>query len=124
MSILSNRLREVRKELKISQGDASDYLNISRSAYSQYETGNRNPDWNTIARLADFFHISSDYLIGRTDDKKAVISGEFAILSEEQIKLLKLFQRFTAIQKAQFFGYAERVLEENDGPAYSAGRKR
>lgn len=55
------------------QKDIASYLNITTSAYGFYEQGKRKPDMETLKKLADFFNVSTDYLIGRTDNKKSFI---------------------------------------------------
>ena len=125
MSVLSDNLRKLRKELGVNQDALAQYLNISRPAYSQYETGNRNPDWNTISRLADYFQVSADYLLGRTEIKDAVISNDGQFLTKEQLDLLDLYRQFTEQQRARFIGYGERVLEEtSEFGAHSADKKK
>lgn len=52
------------------QHEVADYLGITRPAYTAYESGNRQPDLATVARLADFFDCSTDYLLGKTNIRK------------------------------------------------------
>lgn len=59
------KLKELRKNLKIKQQDIADYLKISRQAYSHYENGQRQPTPETLQKLADYFGVSVDYLLGR-----------------------------------------------------------
>jgi len=68
--LISKRLRALRKERKLLQRDIAKYLNITTSAYGYYEQGKRRADAETIKKLADFFNVSTDYLLGRTDDRK------------------------------------------------------
>lgn len=70
--MLYERLVELRKKRKMTQEELAGVLGISRSALSLYETNKRQPDFETICRLADFFDVSIDYLLGRTDDKHGV----------------------------------------------------
>ncbi|AEE96927.1 helix-turn-helix domain-containing protein [Mahella australiensis] len=70
--MLYERLVELRKERKMTQEELANVLGISRSALSLYETDKRQPDFQTICRLADFFNVSVDYLLGRTDDRCGV----------------------------------------------------
>lgn len=59
------------KRLRISSGltqvELSQKLGISRSTIGMYETGSREPDFETLELIADFFNVDVDYLIGRTD---------------------------------------------------------
>ena len=53
------------------QKDLAKYLNITTSAYGYYEQGKRNPDIEILRKLADYFDVSTDYLLGRTNYKKS-----------------------------------------------------
>lgn len=61
-----NRLKELRGE--ISQEKIAQKLGISQRAYSNYETGTREPDIETMIKLADYFGVTIDYLFGRSDE--------------------------------------------------------
>lgn len=65
--MLGKRLRELRKKKGIRQKDLANYLQISDSAIGMYENGKRDPDSETIKKLADFFNVSVDYLLGREE---------------------------------------------------------
>lgn len=69
MNKLSIRLRELREERKLLQKDMANFLNITTSAYGYYEQGKREPDTHTVNSLADFYNVSSDYLLGRTNNR-------------------------------------------------------
>lgn len=74
--MLCVRLRELRQEKKLSQADVAEFLQISRQAYNFYETGKREPDNETLQKLASFFNVSTDYLLGRTDERNPGISND------------------------------------------------
>ena len=57
-------LRKLRKEQKLTQEQLADKLYISSSAISQYETGRTNPSRETLNRIAEYFSVSPDYLMG------------------------------------------------------------
>ena len=63
----AERLKELRKSRKLSQGDIANVLGVTRQAVSQYETGVRKPDYEMMEVLADYFNVDMDYLLGRTD---------------------------------------------------------
>jgi transcriptional regulator with XRE-family HTH domain len=67
--ILSKRLRECRKELGLSQLQVSIYCDISEKAYQNYELMTREPRVEILVRLADLYHVSLDYLTGRTNER-------------------------------------------------------
>jgi len=62
------RLRDLREDDDKTQKEIADLLNMHRSVYRRYESGEREtPAW-VIDKLADFYRVSTDYLLGRTDD--------------------------------------------------------
>lgn len=68
-SIFSARLRSHRKELKRTQEQMAQLLNVRRSTYGEYERGKIMPPVDKIKILADYFGISVDYLMGNTNIK-------------------------------------------------------
>lgn len=62
------RLREIRRRKGISQLKLAMDLNTSQNTISRYETGEREPGINELIKIADYFNVSVDYLIGRVDD--------------------------------------------------------
>ena len=63
------RIRDLREDNDKTQQQMADYLNCDRSLYSRYERGEREIPLALIAKLADYYETSIDYLIGRTDEK-------------------------------------------------------
>ena len=62
------RMRDLREDADKTQQCIADYLNMHRSVYRRYESWQREtPAW-VVMKLADFYHVSTDYLLGRTDD--------------------------------------------------------
>ncbi|MBQ6893687.1 MAG: helix-turn-helix transcriptional regulator [Clostridia bacterium] len=61
------RLRELRKSKGISQLKLALDLNTNQNTISRYETGEREPGISELIRIADYFDVSIDYLVGRTD---------------------------------------------------------
>ena len=63
------RLRQLRKEKGLTQAELAKLLSIGESTVSFYESGKRQPDYETLIRLAEVFYVSVDYLLGRTEHK-------------------------------------------------------
>lgn len=61
------RLQECRLKKGVSQTTVAQHLNITRQAYNHYETGQRQPTQEVLIKLADYFDVSVDYLLGRAD---------------------------------------------------------
>ena len=62
------RLYELRKQRRISQLRLALELNMNQNSISRYETGEREADYATLIRIADYFNVSIDYLLERTDN--------------------------------------------------------
>lgn len=62
------RLKELRKKRHISQVKLAIDLNMSQNTISRYETGVREADYKTLIAFADYFNVSIDYLLERTDN--------------------------------------------------------
>lgn len=67
------RLRELRKDEEMSQEDLADVLNVKRGIVGHYETEKSNPSQEVLLKIADYFKVSVDYLLGKTDLKKAYV---------------------------------------------------
>ena len=61
-----NRIRDLREDRDLRQIDVANGINIDQKTLSNYETGKTLPDSDTLIKLADFFKVSIDYLVGRT----------------------------------------------------------
>ena len=63
------RLKECRLQLGITKQEAAKRIQVSQPAYLRYEAGTRNPSVQTIAKMAEVFSTSTNYLIGNTEEK-------------------------------------------------------
>ena len=95
MSEYGNRIRELRAEMKWTQQDLAERLQTTKQAVSQYERGVRKPDLDTLTPLCDIFHVSSDYLLGRSsvvprlvDTTEKRIIDKFRTLSEVEKEMI------------------------------------
>lgn len=66
--MLSIRLKALRTQQRKTQQEMADLLGITRQGYAKYENNLGEPDNSTLSKLADFFEVSTDYLLGRTDN--------------------------------------------------------
>jgi SOS-response transcriptional repressor LexA len=65
--VIGDRLKRLREKKGVYQKDVADYLGITTSAYGFYEQGQRRVDHETLNKLADYFHVSSDFIIELTN---------------------------------------------------------
>lgn len=66
--LLAQRLRECRKENNLTQWEVAVYCDITERAYQNYELASREPRVEILMRIARFYKVSIDYLVGLTDD--------------------------------------------------------
>lgn len=69
--MFGKRIREMRLKRGYTQQFVADALNITLRSYQKYEQGVREPDYDTLVRIADLYVISTDYLLGRDEFMKA-----------------------------------------------------
>lgn len=70
MCSFTKRLANLKAERNLLQKTVADDINISLRAYQYYERGQREPQMSVLIALADYFDVSIDYLVGRSDDPK------------------------------------------------------
>lgn len=91
MSIDIRRLKELRNSKKLNQGEMAEILGVAAGTYRNWEQGVRHPDTNMLIKLADYFDVSTDYLLGRNLRSSSEISYiEAAKMKNENEKLSEL----------------------------------
>ncbi len=122
-------LTSSRKAAGKTQQDVADYLGISRQAYSNYENGKREPDYETLLKLGEYFGKSLDYLLGRESDEttkpgknwipvKGVVRAGIPIDAVEDIIDWEELPTHMA-QSGQFLGL--RVIGDSMEPRFHEG---
>lgn len=67
--IYCDRIKTLREDSDKTQTELADYLNIAQNTYSQYENGKREIPLSCLIKLCDYYNISADYILGRTNKK-------------------------------------------------------
>ena len=67
------RLKDLREDLDIKQEVIAKYLNVKQNTYSQYENGQRQLPIGVLIKLAKYYNVSTDYILGITDIKEPYI---------------------------------------------------
>lgn len=95
------RLRTLRKQAHLTQADVADALNLHRTAYTKYETDKACPDHNCLLTLAELFHVSVDYLLGKdAEAPEDTLADDGAIpLTDEEMELVNSFRLLTEGQQ-------------------------
>ena len=65
----AERLQALRKEKGMTQREMADLMQMQLRSYQHYEGGDRRPDYEGLIALADYFGVSTDYLLGRSDQR-------------------------------------------------------
>lgn len=82
---LGELLAKLRKERGILQKELANYLNVTVATISNYEKGVHAPDYETLVKLADFFDVSTDYLLQRTDYRSSISSLNERLLVDYKV---------------------------------------
>lgn len=114
MGDFANRLKALRNSHGLTQDEFAKKIKITRSRLGMYETGQREPDFETLEVIADFFNVDTDYLLGRTD-KTTVIIRDDAPISDTDGRLIKSITRIlrslSDAGKSQVEDFANSVLK-------------
>lgn len=110
-----NRIKFLREERGIYQKDLANLLNVSIPAINYYENEKRAIDTNTASVLADYFNVSIDYLLGKTDIRN-VGNQIDDILNEAMIGMSKEdYEKLTETQKKQIRDFAIYIKKQAEG---------
>ncbi len=78
----ADRLRQLRTERSLSQYQLAQALNVSRGLIGNYELGTREPDYETLAMLAEYFGVSADFILGLTDIRHRITASDYGLDSQ------------------------------------------
>ena len=96
--MLSKKLSELRKSRGLTHSDLAKRLNVTRQAYSMYESGKREMSYEALNSIADFYGVTLDYLLGRTN------TVPMDMLTSDELEIINSFratdERGKAIVKA------------------------
>ena len=118
MNLFLPRLRELLAESGKMQKDICDELGISKQKLSNWKTGYSEPNFDDIIMLAKYFDVSSDYLLGLTDEyegtgKSATTAP--AALPLDESELLRNYRALSYAGKARVAAYTDLLREQEEG---------
>ena len=105
-------LKHLRQEKGITQRDLAKQLNISPSTIAMYETGQRKPDSDMLEAIADYFNVSIDYLLCRTDVKNP--SDEISDALEDDKELADFWNKLKEREDLQLLFKQTKNLSPKD----------
>lgn len=106
MNTLGDRLRELRNELNLEQKELAKYLNVHKGTVSNWENNKRSPDKEMLSKIASYFNVTTDYLLGRTDEKCLIIDVPEISLHEQYAN------KITEALENEGLQYTEESLQE------------
>ncbi len=105
----STRLRDLRKEKNCTQRQLAEILGLTANSVCEWEKSRSEPSIETITHLAQYFNVSTDYLLGRTDDFGTPVSLHQDLTDEEQ-SFLDLFRRLSRGERVRLLAFAAGLV--------------
>ena len=112
-----NRIAELRKKRNMSQKQFSKLLNVAQNTISQWETGQRDIDSTTLIKIAEFFNVSTDYLLCLTDMPSPPTQEKTPSYQEEVLRDREDITPEMASEVRQFINYLKHKKETTAGAA-------
>lgn len=112
--MLKDRLKELRENRKLTKKDTAEKIGISERAYLTYEYGEREPKLDTLQKLADFYGVTTDYLLGRETKEQETIdelASEFNMSALEQ-KILNNYLSLPDDMRSDLMEFLDKSVKE------------
>ena len=116
--MLCDILKQLRQHHKLGTEQVAEAIGISGSAYRNYERGERTPDYDKIVKIADFYNVTTDYLLGRTGEKLEPLD---ALAKEKNMHIiektmLEMYFKLDPKQRADFIEAMVNAIQSADAP--------
>ena len=103
-----NRIKELRQQKQLDQKDLAQIMQIGKGSISNWEVGRTEPSVEYLIKLANYFEVSVDYLLGHSNEVGIIETG--AALSNDEQELLNLYKRMSSGNKNKLLGYAQGLV--------------
>ena len=107
--MFSDSLKKLRKAKNLTQIELAKKLNVANGTVGNWESGNRQPDYETLKKIAEFFNVTTDYLLGREQTFLKTNS-----LTENQKKGIRLAEQLSAEQMEKVIEYASFLKSKEE----------
>lgn len=121
---MTNNIKNARERLNMTQQDCADYFEVGLRAWQTYEQGRSEPKNELLVRMADYFHVTTDYLLGRsTEEQNAIdrLAGEFNMSALEK-KIMEGYVNLPVNMRTDLMDFLHRsvleVIEEEKSREY------
>ena len=111
------KIKELREEKNLTQKELANKIDTTATNIGRWEKGFNEPAYTYLVKLADFFDVSIDYLVGREDDlgiKKYSSEHNRAALSEDESDLLKNFRKLGPFARESIIIQVNALAEKNE----------
>lgn len=104
----SQILKELRKSKRLNQNELADFLGISNQAYQKYEYGTAEPNFDNLTKLADFYNVTTDFLLGREpcndpieqlpvgEQDRAIVQAYINLSDKERTEFVEILRKIAA----------------------------
>lgn len=109
-------LRMLRTRSSLTQKQLADVLGVSESRIGMYERGHREPDFEMLEAIADYFNVDMDFLTGRSEVERQYTfmpcpnSTKEELLTEEEHRLIRYFQSLNSYGQSKLLDYSEDLI--------------
>ena len=113
MNTFGEKIRDLRKEKNLTQKEMAQALSVTISTLSHWECEYQEPSFKDLVSLADFFEVSTDYLLGLSEnDTPAFKNSSAPTLPKDEKELLELYRQLPFESKQRLIARAEVMLED------------
>ncbi|MTB64728.1 helix-turn-helix domain-containing protein [Streptococcus sp. zg-86] len=112
--MFTKRLKDLRLQAGLTQREIADYFNTSPQSYAQWEKGLRKPSSDSLEKLARYFNVSTDYLLGKTEFKQPApnLLSEAEQAFQTAIEIHQLTETAQETLKADLVAFIEKRAKE------------
>lgn len=110
--MIGDRIKQLRTDAKMTQPELAAKLEVTRSAVATYENNTRQPSFHILVRIAEIFHVSTDYLLLGSRDDSLDVSG---LTIDQKAILVNLIKNFKETNESMLFEKSKRkeLAEKN-----------
>ena len=107
---IGQRIKKLREDEHLSQLELAKIINVCNTTVSQYENGSRTPSDDIKIKLANYFNVSTDYLLGLSDNEKEPTQEEWDSLTDTQKLIIELMGKLSPEQQDELVRQARYQL--------------
>lgn len=113
--MLGDRLKELRLKRQLTSEQLCDYLGIKGGSYRNYERNDRKPDYDTLIKLADFYDVSTDYILERpTAEVPKDPIDEIKMVNETERNLIRKWLSLDEKSREGFIEFLKEAISDKE----------